>query len=851
MTAPIPRSADPRLAGAEELSAQTRWLRALARTLVADGNLADDLVQDTWLAALRRPASSPEEGAQRGPVRAWLATVLRRRVAERRRESASRAARERSSARREELPSTLEMVERAAVQRDLVQAVLDLDEPYRTTILWRYFEELPPREIARRAGVPVATVYSRIARGIARLRERLDRARGGDGRSWAIALLPVLEAPGSGPAWIGALLVKTSTQIAIATACAAAVVAAIVLWTSHGTVPAPEPARAELAAREPAPSQEAEPRRGPAVDLADAEPGRRRTDGADASARRPDAARAAAPAPARTLRGEVLDLMGGPLAGVALAFSPAAPQPIRSGTDGRFEVPLPATAETVLSADPRWATVLAGSAKIAPATLSIVVVAARLDLAGAVVDEDGQPLLGAELAVRVPRSFGADFGRPLDGCVERTWRSVSDAAGAFTLADVPAIPSAALHASLGGFEEHVEPLPASSDRGMRIVLRRPRASTGRLAGIVVDANGGLVPGARVSAGWESTFTDNSGRFELDVAKDPVPARVTAVKSGSLPAVQDATKNASGGLAWPEEVVLRLGASPRTISGRVLDGEGAPVHGARVWLSDPTYFGLVEREPVQVETLLGRKDAPFWAYVTTSGDGSFEITGLLERAYKLCALDPETLLAATSAPVEAGDRGVEIRLAKDALRERVAGRVVARDGTPVVGASVVLQRFAFSVGFPGGGTRDEFADRPEEKTDADGRFEIRRVPKEGAELFVHGEEILFWSMQLDEKTPADDLKIVVNRRMHLQIELDEPFDRADSLAVLDADGAPMILRIMRGETSFTSRKADIVQGRSQVLSTAEDARTVVFSKAGVEVARVPVELRAGEVRTVRY
>jgi protocatechuate 3,4-dioxygenase beta subunit len=706
------------------------------------------------------------------------------------------------------------MVERAAVQRDLVQAVLDLDEPYRTTILWRYFEELPPREIARRAGVPVATVHSRIARGIARLRERLDRARGGDGRSWAIALLPVLEAPGSGPAWIGALLVKTSTQIAIATACAAAVVAAIVLWTSHGSVPAPEPARAELAAREPAPSQEAEPRRGAAIDLADAEPGRRRTDGADASAARPDAARAAAPAPARTLRGEVLDPMGGPLAGVALAFSPAAPQPIRSGTDGRFEVPLPATAETVLSADPRWATVLAGSAKIAPATLSIVVVAARLDLAGAVVDEDGQPLLGAELAVRVPRSFGADFGRPARrlrrahvalrqrrrGRVHARrrardpGRSAARIAGRFRgarRAPAGVLRPRDAHRVATTAREH-----GASRRHRRRRERRPRPRCARLRGMGVDLH-------RQLRTLRARRREGSRACARHGGEERFP-----------PAVQEATKNASGGLGWPEEVVLRLGASPRSISGRVLDGEGAPVHGARVWLSDPTYFGLVEREPVQVETLLGRKDAPFWAYVTTSGDGSFELTGLLERAYKVCALDPETLLAATSAPVEAGDRGVEIRLAKDALRERVAGRVVARDGTPVLGASVVLQRFAFSVGFPAAGRATNSPPGPRRRPTPTDGFEIRRVPKEGVELFVHGEEILFWSMQLDEKTPADDLKIVVNRRMHLQVELDEPFDRADSLAVLDADGAPMILRIMRGETSFTSRKADIVQGRSQ-------------------------------------
>ena len=35
------------------------------------------------------------------------------------------------------------------VQRFIVDAVLELDEPYRTTILLRFFEELTPQQIAR------------------------------------------------------------------------------------------------------------------------------------------------------------------------------------------------------------------------------------------------------------------------------------------------------------------------------------------------------------------------------------------------------------------------------------------------------------------------------------------------------------------------------------------------------------------------------------------------------------------------------------------------------------------------------------------------------------------------------
>src|SRR5262249_58694164 len=69
----------------EELLGHAAWLRRLALSLVGPAGGADDLVQDTWLAALRRPPARP------GPLRPWLAEVLRNLVRMRRRASAVRA----------------------------------------------------------------------------------------------------------------------------------------------------------------------------------------------------------------------------------------------------------------------------------------------------------------------------------------------------------------------------------------------------------------------------------------------------------------------------------------------------------------------------------------------------------------------------------------------------------------------------------------------------------------------------------------------------------------------------------------------------------------------------------------
>ena len=39
----------------ETLLAEREWVRALARSLLADSNRADDVEQQTWLSAMRRP----------------------------------------------------------------------------------------------------------------------------------------------------------------------------------------------------------------------------------------------------------------------------------------------------------------------------------------------------------------------------------------------------------------------------------------------------------------------------------------------------------------------------------------------------------------------------------------------------------------------------------------------------------------------------------------------------------------------------------------------------------------------------------------------------------------------------
>ncbi len=177
-----PRSAD---FDPDELLRHVDWVRRLARGLARDAAEAEDLAQGTLAAALeRRPGAHL-------PLAAWLRTVLLRRAADRRRAAARRHRREaiQASRRVAGAESAAEVVERVEIQRVVAEAALALPEPYRRTILWRYFEGWKPREIAQREGVPVSTVEPRLRRGRELLRDRLARLDSAEGKAWLPALL--------------------------------------------------------------------------------------------------------------------------------------------------------------------------------------------------------------------------------------------------------------------------------------------------------------------------------------------------------------------------------------------------------------------------------------------------------------------------------------------------------------------------------------------------------------------------------------------------------------------------------------------------------------------------------------
>jgi RNA polymerase sigma-70 factor (ECF subfamily) len=143
----------------EDLLAEAGWIRNLARSLVGDGQAADDVVQETWIAVLKKPPSGDR------PLRPWLARVVTNFARMQRRGEASRRRREASVARSEALPSSAELVERVEVHKLLAGLVVTLDEPLRETVLLRYFAGLSSVEISKRTGTPAGTVRWRLAAG--------------------------------------------------------------------------------------------------------------------------------------------------------------------------------------------------------------------------------------------------------------------------------------------------------------------------------------------------------------------------------------------------------------------------------------------------------------------------------------------------------------------------------------------------------------------------------------------------------------------------------------------------------------------------------------------------------------
>ena len=147
----------------QDIEAAVPALRRYARALTRNVELADDLVQDTLVRALRS-----EHLFHGGDLRSWLYTIL----------TNLNRNRLRSLARRPTVQTisdndASDMAGPEAGERDIERALASLAEDQRAALLLVVLEGLTYREVAEVQGVPIGTVMSRLHRGRRILKKNL------------------------------------------------------------------------------------------------------------------------------------------------------------------------------------------------------------------------------------------------------------------------------------------------------------------------------------------------------------------------------------------------------------------------------------------------------------------------------------------------------------------------------------------------------------------------------------------------------------------------------------------------------------------------------------------------------
>lgn len=511
------------------------WVAALARHLVRDPTLADDAAQDTWLAYLRhRPGQHSGAGPGGGPggVRPWLATVLRNAIRDRLRRDARRGERERSVAVDSDAVSSesaADAVERAELQKRVFAAVLELDEPFRSTILLRYAQGRTSASIAREQGVPEGTVRWRLKEGLDRVRARFDAEHDGNRAAWIAWLAPLAKPKAAS---------ITLPWLAGAAALVLVTVGFVATWIGDSNDPQRDDAQngqataALVVAADPGPAEPLAPP-GPPI----------------------PAPRTATATAATSLALRVVDSTGAALEGANVRIEHAANELANavSTRDGSatvtWDLQEPVFADIVIERVGRARAV--HRAALRPGStvaLGDIVLESGIDLRGVVVDRNGSPVVGAEVFAVDHATHGA-FSKPSESRDPRETSVLGQNLDPFDLTPLPSTRTDAA----GRFA--LTSLPRS---GFSVFAHAPGTRFVRFGGDFADAR------QRADA-----------RIELDAipGADATDGKVTVTTSVAR---SDGTRIDSASVEFdPRE--------PRTL--RVTSARGLPLADARVLVLD--------------------------------------------------------------------------------------------------------------------------------------------------------------------------------------------------------------------------------------------------------------------------
>jgi RNA polymerase sigma-70 factor (ECF subfamily) len=155
----------------------SRILYSLAYRMVADHQIAEDLLQDAFLAVWRRATSY---SSQSGAVRSWLISILHHRTIDylrgvRRRAILKEATWEEVERdERTAFPDVWEEAWKSVRSSQVREALMKLPIQQRMLIELAYFQGWTHSEIAQGCQIPLGTVKARMRLGLAHLRRVLE-----------------------------------------------------------------------------------------------------------------------------------------------------------------------------------------------------------------------------------------------------------------------------------------------------------------------------------------------------------------------------------------------------------------------------------------------------------------------------------------------------------------------------------------------------------------------------------------------------------------------------------------------------------------------------------------------------
>lgn len=156
----------------------SRILYSLAYRLVADHQVAEDLLQDAFLAIWRRSTSySPQTGA----ARSWLISILHHRAIDHLRRVRRRSSLQEAPLEELELdettafPDVWEDVWRSVKSSQVRAALMKIPAEQRLVIELAYFQGWTHTEIAEGVQIPLGTVKARLRLGLIHLKHALEQ----------------------------------------------------------------------------------------------------------------------------------------------------------------------------------------------------------------------------------------------------------------------------------------------------------------------------------------------------------------------------------------------------------------------------------------------------------------------------------------------------------------------------------------------------------------------------------------------------------------------------------------------------------------------------------------------------